>query len=98
MAPDLAVRELMDRSSKEVRYNPSHLRLLVSQHGAIGTARRLLTAPGVSDGFVKLWELRRLDLTVEALVTEARFDALFSDSERRVARSRLDDFGWPGAA
>lgn len=95
---DRAVLGQIDRCLKELRYNPSYLRLLISQHGALGTARRLLTQPAVSDGFVKLWENQRLDLTLEALVLEPRFGDLFTDSERNTARSRMDDFGWPGAA
>ena len=95
---DRAMIDQVDRCLKELRYNPSYLRLLISQHGALGTARRLLSQPAVSDGFVKLWENQRLDLTVESLALDQRFADLFTDSERRVARSRLHDFGWRGAA
>ena len=33
-------------------------------------------------------------LTVEALVSEARFAHLFTDEEREIARKRLADFGY----
>ncbi|GAA3989853.1 hypothetical protein FOF52_17840 [Thermobifida alba] len=54
----------------------------------------------VTDGFSALWERGRLDLTVEAVVCEARFAPLFSDGELEVARKRLSQFGYPvdGAA
>ncbi|MCD2186606.1 GmrSD restriction endonuclease domain-containing protein [Actinomycetospora soli] len=93
-----AVQAVIDRCTKELRYNPRYFRVMISQHGALGATQRLLSAPAVSDGFVKLWEHQRLDLTAEALVLDPRFAALFTDSERKVARARLDDFGYSGAA
>ncbi|WP_433803390.1 GmrSD restriction endonuclease domain-containing protein [Actinomycetospora sp. CA-084318] len=93
-----AVLAQIDTCVADLRYNPSYLRLLVSQHGTLGTARRLLAQPAVSDGFVKLHENRRLDLTIEALVVDPRFAALFSEQEREIARTRLAEFGWSAAA
>lgn len=93
---DRAVHELVDRCVRELRYNPRYFRVMISQHGALGATRRLLSAPAVSDGFVKLWEHQRLDLTVEALVLDSRFGDLFTETEQATARSRLDDFGWSG--
>ncbi|GLZ51352.1 DUF262 domain-containing protein [Actinomycetospora sp. NBRC 106378] len=93
-----AIQALLDRCMRELRYNPRYFRLTISQHGALGATQRLLTSPGPSDGFVKLWENQRLDLTPETLVLDPRFADLFTDSERKVARARLDDFGYSGAA
>lgn len=84
--------DLVERCRTELRYNPRYFRVMVTQHGALGATRRLLHAPAVSDGFVTLWERRRLDLTVESLVVDDRFAHLFTDEERQVARKRLDDF------
>jgi hypothetical protein len=95
---DTAVLGLVDRCVAELRYNPKYFRVMVSQHGAIGAAQRLLRAPAVSDGFVKLWENDRLDLTVEALVVLPRFAELFTDDERRTAQRRLEDFGYGTAS
>ena len=95
---DRAVLDVIERSRTELRYNPRYFRVMVTQYGALGAARRLLAAPAVSDGFVTLWERQRLDLTVEALVVDPRFAHLFTDKEREVARKRLDDFGHEPAA
>ena len=54
--------------------------------------------PGVSDGFVTLWERQRLDLTVETLVVDDRFSGLFTEEERGIARKRLADFGYGSTA
>jgi hypothetical protein len=90
---DRAVLNIIERSRAELRYNPRYFRVMVTQHGALGAARRLLAAPAVSDGFVTLWERQRLDLTVEALAVDPQFAHLFTDGEREVARKRLGDFG-----
>ena len=96
---DRAVLELIERCRSELRYNPRYFRVMVTQYGALEAARRLLHAPAVSDGFVTLWERQRIDLTVETLVVDERFAALFTEEERAVARKRLDDFGYgPTAA
>lgn len=63
---------------------------MVFQHGAVGSVRRLLASPTVSDGFVRLWNLSRLDLTVESLVVDTRFARLFTDEERATAARRLE--------
>ena len=39
-------------------------------------------------GFTELWRRKRLDLTVEALVVQSKWDELFSDEERQIALSR----------
>jgi len=91
---DRAVLDIIDRCRNELRYNPKYFRVMITQHGALGAARKLLLAPSVSDGFVSLWEKQRLDLTVEALVVERRFAHLFTDDELSIARRRLDDFGY----
>jgi hypothetical protein len=48
--------------------------------------------PAISDGFAKLWERGRLDLSVEAVVVQPRFAALFTEDEVDAARRRLDQF------
>ncbi|MQA13359.1 MAG: DUF262 domain-containing protein [Pseudonocardiaceae bacterium] len=95
---DRAVLELVDRCRAELSYNPRYFRVMITQHGTLGAARRLLAAPAVSDGFVRLWEKQRLDLSVESLATDERFAHLFTEQEQATARQRLDDFGYGPAA
>lgn len=66
----------------------------VRNHGGPDYARQLLRAEGTSDGFQRLTDERRLDLTVEALVLRPEFSALFSDDERAVAAHRLARAGY----
>lgn len=69
-------------------YHPTGMLEMIERHGGIGTARRLLALPP-SDGFARLALLGRLDLAVESLILEARWEHVFSDDERRTARRRL---------
>src|SRR5207253_4103573 len=51
-----------------IYFNASRFLQMVGERGGLSTARYLLHAPGLSDGFTALWECDRLDLTVEAYV------------------------------
>lgn len=57
-------------------------------------ARRLLSGRRLSDGFSRLAQLNRLDLTLEALAVDRRFTALFSDDQANEALSRLLEAGY----
>ena len=61
---------------------------------AMKTAHRCLTGNRESDGFAALETLKRLDLSLEALATDKRFTALFSDEEANTALMRLLDAGF----
>lgn len=69
----------------------------VRNHGGLAYARQLLDVDGTTDGFARLTEEGRLDLTMEALVLRSDYEALFSPRERQVAASRLARAGYrPG--
>ncbi len=69
-------------------YRPTGMLQMIDRLGGIETARRLLVLPP-SDGFGRLAMLSRLDLAVESLVLEPRWDSVFTEEERRIARRRL---------
>ncbi|MFD0773447.1 DUF262 domain-containing protein [Streptomonospora algeriensis] len=93
-----AMRNVYERARDEAGYPARHFLGMLADIGPLETARRLLNAPAVSDGFAELWERGRLDLTVEALALQKKFAPLFSDAELSKARTRLEQFGHPGAA
>ena len=80
----------------EVRYNATRFLAMVNEHGGVATARMLLSAPGVSEGYAALWERQRLDLTVEAVVLEEQWRPLFSAAERQTAIARLREYHYTG--
>ena len=56
---------------------------------AMKTAHRWLSGNRESDGFGILADKRHLELSLEALVVDKRFTALFSDEEANTALQRL---------
>jgi hypothetical protein len=89
-----AMRSIYERARREINYNATYFLSMLAEHGGLSTARKLLHAPAVSDGFAALWERGRLDLTVEALVIQPQFAELFGEAEVEAARRRLEQFGY----
>ena len=57
-------------------------------------AKRILTGTRLSDGFNELKDKGQLKLSLEALVIDKRFTALFTDEEANEALMRLLDAGY----
>ena len=89
-----AMLNVYERAKSEADYTASFFLGMISELGPLGTARKLLNAPAVSDGFANLWERGRLDLTVEALVLRPEYAPLFTQEELGRARTRLEQFGY----
>ena len=68
---DDAMMNVYRRALKECHYNATRFLQMHYEHRGLETARILLHASDVSEGYVALWERKRLDLTVEALVLAA---------------------------
>jgi len=66
----------------------------VAPEDAMKTARRSLSGSRTSDGFGILADKRHLELSLEALVVDKRFTALFTDEEANTALTRLLDGGY----
>jgi len=61
--------------------------------GGVAVAKQLLAAQRPSDGFTRLWEMGRLDISVEARVLQPRLAPSFSAAERMKARRWLREYG-----
>ncbi|TDC55880.1 DUF262 domain-containing protein [Actinomadura sp. KC345] len=85
---------LYARTKTEAEYNASAFLVMVTEHGGVGAAKRLLASPHISDGFTALHERDRLDLTVETHVLDPRFMPLFTEDERDRAHHRLAEAGY----
>jgi hypothetical protein len=93
---ELAMLDLYEQW-RGIHYVATRFRQLVATRGGVGAAHYLLTKPGVSDGFLRLTEAAKLDLTVEFLILRREFGGLFTPEERSVARRRLMEAGMPRA-
>ena len=76
---------------RQVMRAPVRFLNMVQNNGGLEAARRLLASPSVGDGFVALWEVGRLDLSVEALVLQEPWRTLFTEEVLAVARERLEE-------
>lgn len=80
--------------SKEIGYNPTYLTQMLNSQGAIATCKSLINSKNISNGFEKLWSLKRLDLTIENIILEEEFSDLFTETEKKIARDKLNAFGY----
>ena len=92
-----AMLNIYRRAKTEASYNATRFLSMVVEHGGLKTARYLLHAATVSEGYTALWERKRLDLTVEAMILQPAWQALCSDVERRIAVNRLREYGYSGS-
>ena len=66
----------------------------VEDSDALKQAHRILSGHKESDGFDQLADKKQLKLSLEALVVDKRFTALFTDDEANEALSRLLSAGY----
>lgn len=81
-------------SARQIDYNPARFLQMLNERGGLATARALINADQISEGFTILWQKKRLDLTIEALVLREPWRELFTPNELAVAESRLRDVGY----
>ena len=90
---DAAMLEVYASAMREVGYPARRFLAMVRGRGGVEAAHQLLAKPGVSEGFRRLAEARKLDLTMEYQVLTSEFASLFTDHERQIARDRLLSHG-----
>lgn len=90
-----AMHDYARRARVELRYVPSYFIAMLNERGGYETAIDLIQRPKPSEGFIKLYQLGRLDLTVEALVLEDDWKSLFDEEILNIARTRLRAVGYP---
>lgn len=77
-------------------YRPSYFLQMLGNYGPVDTAIKLVTSTKFHEGFTKLWELSRLDLTVEAIVLRNPYNQLFTKEVLEKAKERLEQLGYKG--
>jgi len=83
------------RKAKKLGYKAGIFLDMIGTMGGVGTAKKLLsTEDFIQDGVTRLWELGRLDLSVEALVLKMEYDVLFTFEEKETAKKRLTKLGY----
>ncbi len=77
--------------AKKLGYNAVRFYQMLRKDGGVETAKALLAKHETQAGLAGVWEIGRLDLSMESIVLEERFRALFNDAERNEAKRRLDE-------
>ncbi|WP_253198392.1 hypothetical protein [Clostridium gasigenes] len=54
----------------------------------------VINKDGVTEEFTRLWSCKRLDLSLEVLVLNAKYKELFTDEERAICLNRLKGYGY----
>ena len=67
---------------------------MIQNDGAIITAKEIVNKTELTEGFMKLAECNRLDLSVEALIIQEKYKELFTPKERKICISRLKKHGY----
>ena len=80
----------------ECGYNAEYFHQMLDDMGGVATAKRLLDDNRIHDGLANLWELGRLDLTVEATIWDnvTKWRPLFTDDELKKVEQRLRELGY----
>lgn len=81
-------------NAKKIGYNATRFRQMVANEGGYNVAKKFINNNKPSEGFTSLWELGRLDLTVESLVLQDEYRELFSEVEKETVKKRLQDYGF----
>jgi hypothetical protein len=80
---------------KRLGYNPTYFLRMVGEHGAAEAVRMLVNSENEAEGFTRLWEMKRLDLSAEAIVAfNDDWADLFTDEDKKKARERLARYGY----
>ena len=82
--------DIYHRTLSKTDYKASIFQSMLIDYGGLETARRLILSSKISDGYTALWERRRLNLTVEALIHDnEKWHQLFSSEELAICTRRL---------
>jgi predicted GNAT family N-acyltransferase len=87
-----AMLEIYRRSLRDTGVDHRLFHQMIIERSPHETALHLVHALKPSDGYTDLFLKKRLDLTVEALVLQAKWTPIFADETRQQARKRLTEY------
>ena len=92
---DLEMLNIYQRALSEAHYRATRFLTMLHEHRGLETARLLIHSSTVSEGYAALWERKRLDLTVEAVIHDnTRWHPLFTEEELEICKKRLTDYDY----
>jgi hypothetical protein len=92
---DEEMLSIYERALSEAHYRATRFLSMLHEHRGLETARLLIHSATVSEGYTALWERKRLDLTVEAVIHDnPKWHPLFTREELDICVKRLRDYGY----
>jgi 5-methylcytosine-specific restriction protein A len=89
--------KIYEDAKSQIGYQANRFRQKVARDGGVVAAKYWLRPTAdTTDGFRRLSDHDRLDLSVEAVVLDPQWRHFFTPAELRAARSRLDEVGFFG--
>jgi putative restriction endonuclease len=76
------------REAERYKYFPNRFKSMLDADGGFEAVKHILASGKPSEGFTRLWELGRLDLTCEAIIVETKWRRYF-DEEHIVRAEKL---------
>lgn len=89
-----AMTDVYRKADRECGYRATRFLQMLSEKGGVKTAKELVSKEGGTEGFLKLWQLGRLDLSVEALVLKDEYNRLFTEDELTLCKERLEKYNY----
>lgn len=83
---------LICREANKIGYRPRLFAEMLSMKGGLATAKQLIMQDQPTDGFIKLYEKQRLDLTIEHFVIQPKYKELFTEEEIQTSYRRLKEY------
>ena len=91
---NIEMLSLYKKTKIETGYNAAYFLKLITDYGGLNAAKKLLIMGDPAEGFLKLWEIKRLDLSLEVLILTSPWDSLFDATEIACAKKRLEKYGF----
>lgn len=86
--------DIYEEAYVQCNYRATRFKQMVANEGGVKTAKKLICKNGGTAGFEKLYEYKRLDLSVEALVCQEKYKELFTEEEITMCKERLKEYGY----
>jgi hypothetical protein len=88
------MRQIYDQAKEECSYTATRFLQMVNADGGLNAAKKLLSTGAYSEGLTRLWEEKRLDISLEATVLQNPWSELFTAQELSIAKIKLDELDW----
>lgn len=86
--------QIYEQAKSECDYTATRFRNMVANQGGLQAAKALLNSSAYSEGLTRLWEEKRLDISMEATVLKDPWRNLFTDEELSTAKKKLAALGY----